>query len=134
MSPQPPDFQDRYGDPLFAEPVPPQCGWLSPEGWFAPCRPWQHTERAYDIATALRIEVDDPVEGASGTLFVKGWVKIARKSRSDLAQFGGRFHFEAPTLAFRTRQERSSRLTAAQASVEAAWMELDAIELTPEAP
>lgn len=125
---------DRYGDPLFGTTRLPQCGWLAPDARFVPCIPWEHTEKAQDICRALGIDIPDPIEGASGTLFKAGWVKIARASRADHRRIGGRFRFEHPTSACSGLTARRASLTEAQAQVEAAWMEMDAVDLDSETP
>jgi hypothetical protein len=43
---EPEGLVDRYGDPLFAPTLPPQCGWLAPDGRFSPCIPPVHGEQA----------------------------------------------------------------------------------------
>jgi len=127
------DLVDRYGDPLFGEPLPPRCGWLAPDGRFVACIPWEHTEKAYDIATALGLPEPTGGDGANDVLFREGWVKVARRDRGDHRRLGGRFRFESPKLAFASRVEALASLTHAQADVEAAWMALDAVDLD-EAP
>lgn len=122
MAPLSPDALDSDGYPLFGDATIPQCGWLSPDGLFAPCLPWEHGPTAWECIRAMGTEVlDVPICDGHKYLLDRGWVKVHRRDKRDLAHTGGRFML--------TAGERVHTRTPQQESVEAAWMALGAVEV-----
>lgn len=113
------DALDQYDDPLFCDPQEPQCGWLSPEGWFAPCIPWRHAEVACSLIRAMGVRlIDLGILDSHEYLFDIGWVKVDRSNKADHRRVGGQFRFVA-----------RRPLTEAQVEFERVWLELGAVEL-----
>ena len=107
----------------FIKPDQPQCGWLSPEGDLFPCMPWGHAMASWEIVRAMRmsgVSINFLVIEAHDFLWKLGWVKIERWSKSDMRRFGGQFRFTNP---------HHATMTPEQDAVEAAWMQLDAIDV-----
>lgn len=122
VAPLNPDTLDSYGYPLFGDTDVPQCGWLSPDGLFAPCSPWEHGIVAWECILASGTQVSGvPYRDSHEYLLSQGWVKIHRRDRGDRSRTGGRFLFTAGT-GVHTR-------TPQQEEVEAAWMALGAVEV-----
>ena len=116
----PDDAETRDGDPLWAPSLPPQCGWLSPDGRLAPCIPWGHGPLAADVIHAMGISIlDIPMGETHDFLWEHGWIKIARKSRSNFSREGGRFAFETPKRGAWTPEQLAFWTT---------WSEIDAVE------
>jgi hypothetical protein len=111
----PDNAEDRDGWPLWSEPLPPRTGWVSPDGRFSECGWMGHARQAWEITSAMGLDHGQVREqSAHAHLLWHGWARAVRLNRS------GGFKFAIVT------DGRS--LTPAQAAVEAAWMEINAID------
>lgn len=116
------DTHDSYGYPLFEDATVPQCGWLSPEGLFAPCIPWDHGTTAWECIRASGAEVKDVPDGDGHKYLLRlGWIKVHRRDKGNRSRTGGRFVFTTGS-GVHTR-------TPQQEAIEAAWMALGAVDL-----